>query len=75
MADTRQTEKNSFKSSTAAHSLLSALPILRYIRSYKKDEFRHDLLAGLTHAAYSVPEALVNASLAGLRRNTVYIVS
>ena len=66
MADTPETDKNFPKGSTATHSLLSALPILRSIRSYKKDEFRHDLLAGLTHAAYSIPEALANASLAGL---------
>ena len=65
-ADTPTRDKNSPRVSAATHSLLSALPILRSIRSYKKDEFRHDLLAGLTHAAYSIPEALANASLAGL---------
>lgn len=66
MADTPERDQNSPKGSATTHLLLSALPILRSIRSYKKDEFRHDLLAGLTHAAYSIPEALANASLAGL---------
>jgi sulfate permease, SulP family len=66
MADTPGTDENSLEGSAATHSILSALPILQWLRSYKKTEFRHDFLAGLTHAAYSVPEALVNSSLAGL---------
>jgi SulP family sulfate permease len=66
MADTPETGNNSTKSSAVARTLLSVLPIIGWIRSYKKDELRHDLLAGVTHAAYSIPEAIVNASLAGL---------
>ncbi len=56
--------------SSAAESsigwLKSVLPILEWLPSYKKSWFRFDLIAGLSLAAYSIPEALVNSSLAGL---------
>lgn len=66
MPDTSETDKSSSKGSTAIDSLVWALPIFKWLRSYKKDDVRHDLVAGVTYAAYSVPEGLVNASLAGL---------
>jgi sulfate permease, SulP family len=65
MANVPESESPS-NDSSLTYWLQSVLPIFQWLPSYKKDWFRHDLLAGLTHAAYSVPEALVNASLAGI---------
>ena len=66
MTDMSEPDNSSLKGPAAAHWYLSALPILQTWRLVKKEGVRHDMLAGLALAAYSVPEALVNASLAGL---------
>jgi len=58
--------KSSSTDSSASDSLKSALPIFQWLPSYKKAWLRYDLVAGFALAAYSIPEALVNASLAGL---------
>lgn len=42
------------------------LPALRWLRSYEPGWFRADLAAGVTLAAYLLPAALGDASLAGL---------
>lgn len=42
------------------------LPAARWLKAYKPDWFRGDLLAGLTLAAYMVPAGLGDASLANL---------
>jgi len=42
------------------------LPAARWLKTYKPDWFRGDLLAGLTLAAYMVPAGLGDASLANL---------
>jgi sulfate permease, SulP family len=41
-------------------------PAARWLRSYKSEWFRSDLAAGVTLAAYVLPAALGDASLAGL---------
>ena len=42
------------------------LPALRWLRTYDRGWFRADLAAGVTLAAYLLPAALGDASLAGL---------
>jgi len=42
------------------------IPAARWLRSYETQWFRSDLVAGLTLAAYVLPAALGDASLAGL---------
>jgi len=42
------------------------MPAAHWLRSYKSDWFRSDLVAGVTLAAYVLPAALGDASLAGL---------
>src|SRR6516162_1380097 len=42
------------------------MPAAHWLRSYKPDWFRSDLVAGVTLAAYVLPAALGDASLAGL---------
>jgi sulfate permease, SulP family len=42
------------------------IPAAHWLRSYKPDWFRSDLVAGVTLAAYVLPAALGDASLAGL---------
>src|SRR5215831_15409114 len=42
------------------------LPVIGWLRGYKPDLFRYDLLAGITLAAYLLPAALGDASLANL---------
>jgi high affinity sulfate transporter 1 len=44
----------------------SILPGLRWIREYRGDWFRQDLLAGVTLAAYLLPAGIGDASLANL---------
>jgi len=41
-------------------------PAAHWLRSYKSDWFRSDLVAGVTLSAYVLPAALGDASLAGL---------
>ncbi|HET7291571.1 MAG TPA: sulfate permease [Vicinamibacteria bacterium] len=42
------------------------VPALAWLRSYERGWLRYDLLAGVTLAAYLVPSAVADASLAGL---------
>ena len=42
------------------------LPILQWLPSYQRAWLRHDLLAGITLAAYAIPVSLAYASLAGV---------
>lgn len=42
------------------------LPIVGWVRHYQRADLRFDVLAGLTLAAFAVPESLAYASLAGL---------
>ena len=42
------------------------VPIVALARGYRRDDFRHDLLAGLTVAVVTVPQAVAYAFLAGL---------
>ena len=42
------------------------LPGLRVLRGYERSWLRGDVLAGLTVAAYLVPQVMAYASLAGL---------
>jgi high affinity sulfate transporter 1 len=58
--------EDSSNASRVRHLLQSRLPILQWLPSYQINWLRHDVLAGLALAAYSIPEALVNASLAGM---------
>src|SRR5215471_8805853 len=44
----------------------SAIPSTEWLRSYHGDWFRLDLVAGITLAAYLLPAALGDASLANL---------
>lgn len=44
----------------------SYLPILDVIRDYRREDFQHDLLAGLVVGVISVPQAIAYAFLAGL---------
>ena len=43
------------------------LPIIGWIRRYRRSDLRFDVLAGMTLAAFAVPESLAYASLAGLQ--------
>ncbi|HEY9199157.1 MAG TPA: SulP family inorganic anion transporter, partial [Gammaproteobacteria bacterium] len=46
--------------------LTSLFPALRWIKDYRAEWLRPDLIAGLTLAAFMLPESLAYASLAGL---------
>jgi MFS superfamily sulfate permease-like transporter len=46
--------------------LSSYLPILEWLPSYERRWLRPDLAAGLTLAAFTIPEAIAYAELAGL---------
>ena len=43
-----------------------SFPALRWVREYRAEWLRPDLVAGLTLAAYLLPAGIGNASLAGL---------
>src|SRR5262245_20225451 len=43
-----------------------AIPAVRWLRDYRRDWFRLDLIAGITLSAYLLPAALGDASLANL---------
>jgi sulfate permease, SulP family len=58
--------ENSAADSSRTGTLKSVMPIFQWLPSYKKSWLKYDMAAGLALAAYSIPEALVNASLAGL---------
>jgi MFS superfamily sulfate permease-like transporter len=51
---------------TLAHRLASIFPILRWGRTYDRGYLRPDLIAGVTVAAFAIPEDVAYASLAGL---------
>src|SRR5262249_55196271 len=42
------------------------LPLARWLAGYRREWLAHDLIAGVTLAAYGIPVALAYASLAGL---------
>ena len=44
----------------------ASIPALRWLRDYRSDWLRPDLVAGLTLSAYLLPAGIGNASLAGL---------
>ena len=44
----------------------ASIPALRWLRDYRSDWLRPDLVAGLTLAAYLLPAGIADASLAGL---------
>jgi high affinity sulfate transporter 1 len=44
----------------------SIFPVIKWARSYNKDWLRPDILAGITVVAFTIPEAIAYASLAGL---------
>src|SRR5262245_7684728 len=46
--------------------LSSSIPATSWLRSYKLEWFRPDLVAGITLAAYLLPAGIGDASLAGL---------
>lgn len=50
----------------AAKHLKSLFPALQWIKGYQADWLRPDLVAGLTLAAFMLPESLAYATLAGL---------
>src|SRR5262245_19742519 len=55
------------KSESATKSrLLSVLPAIAWLRSYDKSWLRGDIVAAITLAAYLLPAALGDASLANL---------
>jgi len=47
-------------------NISSIFPVIKWARSYNKDWFRPDVLAGITVVAFTIPEAIAYASLAGL---------
>ncbi len=47
-------------------NISSIFPVLKWARSYNKNWLRPDILAGITVVAFTIPEAIAYASLAGL---------
>src|SRR5215467_13502098 len=52
--------------SNAANNLNSALPVFEWLRGYRSDWLRPDVIAGLTSAAVVIPKAMAYATIAGL---------
>jgi MFS superfamily sulfate permease-like transporter len=50
--------------------LLRYLPPLRWLSEYRADWIAHDIIAGITLAAYAIPVSLAYAGLAGLPPQT-----
>jgi len=50
----------------AKHRVLALVPVLRWLPSYDKTWLRFDLVAGLTLAAFAIPNNMAYATLAGL---------
>ena len=50
----------------AKNRMLSMLPVLRWLPTYDKSWLRFDLIAGLTLAAFAIPDNMAYATLAGL---------
>ncbi|MGB9176913.1 MAG: sulfate permease [Methanoregula sp.] len=51
---------------TAKHRVLDIVPVLRWLPSYDKSWLKFDLIAGLTLAAFAIPDNMAYATLAGL---------
>ena len=47
-------------------NISSIFPVVKWSRSYNKNWLRPDILAGITVVAFTIPEAIAYASLAGL---------
>ena len=45
---------------------VAGVPLLEWLLEYRKEWFRHDLVAGLTTAAVVIPKAMAYATVAGL---------
>ena len=50
----------------AKNRMLSMLPVLRWLPTYDKSWLKFDLIAGLTLAAFAIPDNMAYATLAGL---------
>ena len=50
----------------AKHRILDIVPVLRWLPSYDKKWLKFDLIAGLTLAAFAIPDNMAYATLAGL---------
>ncbi len=48
----------------------SYVPILGVMQRYRRDDFSHDLVAGLVQAVIAIPQAIAYALLAGLPPET-----
>ena len=57
----KKDEKRNFKDRIA-----SVLPVIQWLPKYKRKLLRFDIIAGLTLAAFAIPDAMAFASLAGL---------
>ena len=57
----KRDEKRIFKDRIA-----SVLPVIQWLPKYKRKLLRFDIIAGLTLAAFAIPDAMAFASLAGL---------
>ena len=57
----KKDEKRNFKDRIA-----SVLPVIQWLPKYKRNLLRFDIIAGLTLAAFAIPDAMAFASLAGL---------
>jgi high affinity sulfate transporter 1 len=57
----KKEEKRNFKDRIA-----SVLPVIQWLPKYKRNLLRFDIIAGLTLAAFAIPDAMAFASLAGL---------
>lgn len=51
---------------TAKHRILGMVPVLRWLPSYDKSWLKFDIIAGLTLAAFAIPDNMAYATLAGL---------
>jgi SulP family sulfate permease len=51
---------------TVKHRILSMVPVLRWLPTYDKSWLKFDLIAGLTLAAFAIPDNMAYATLAGL---------
>src|SRR5512137_932243 len=51
---------------TVKHRLLCLVPVLRWLPTYDKSWLKFDLIAGLTLAAFAIPDNMAYATLAGL---------
>ena len=50
----------------ARHRITDLVPVLRWLPSYDKTWLKFDLIAGLTLAAFAIPDNMAYATLAGL---------